>query len=295
MKRAFRFIYLLLGLSVFQIFTVIAQPTVEANSLLWEISGNELNQKSYLFGTIHIIPEKDFFLTENMIERFNSCKVLALELDLDTSFKSQIVLLAKIFLPNNKTLADYMDEKDYNQFSSYVMDSLKIKEKKFNKYIRLKPFFSYSLIITDLLGETLSYEQTFSKMAKTNKMRTVGLETIEFQMSVIDKISIEDQVSVFLDNAQNGRYAMINEFNEMLNLYKQQDLDGLYQMIDSDKSITNYEEEFIVKRNKNWIPKIEKLTRQNCAFIAVGAGHLAGENGVINLLRQRGYTVTPVN
>ena len=55
-----------------------------------------------------------------------------------------------------------------------------------------------------------------------------------------------------------------------------------------------YEELLLVRRNENWIPVMERIMREGSAFFAVGAGHLGGPKGVVNLLRQAGYTVEPV-
>ena len=82
----------------------------------------------------------------------------------------------------------------------------------------------------------------------------------------------------------------------MLNLYLNEDLEGLYKIVSEESdAIPEFNHNFLVVRNKNWIPVIEKNISSNSFFIAVGAAHLPGENGVIQLLRSKGYSVEPIN
>ena len=95
---------------------------------------------------------------------------------------------------------------------------------------------------------------------------------------------------------QEGLYSHgKNEFYKMTNLYLQEDLKGLYEMIlnDSDE-YGNFNELFLVQRNQKWIPVIKDLSSNQKVFIAVGAGHLGGETGILNLLQLQGYTVFPI-
>jgi uncharacterized protein YbaP (TraB family) len=81
----------------------------------------------------------------------------------------------------------------------------------------------------------------------------------------------------------------------MLNLYRQKDLDGLNKMTnDNDDEFAGYNDLLLTNRNKKWIPEIIEQAKLKPTFFAVGAAHLGNDIGVINLLRQQGYTVTPV-
>jgi uncharacterized protein len=83
-------------------------------------------------------------------------------------------------------------------------------------------------------------------------------------------------------------------FNQLLTAYKNQDISALSELMKEDKSMGKYEEDLLLARNRNWIPIIEKQVKAKPTFIAVGAGHLGGVSGVIDLLRKKGYKVTPV-
>lgn len=270
--------------------SAVATETTTEKSLLWEISGNGLETPSYIFGTIHLLPEKDYFFTDLMKEKLISCKTLVLEVDINMSLKEQIALAQKVILPKGKTIADYMTDEQYKEYSSYILDTLKIKKSKFKQINKIKPIFGSSIILVELLGKTKAYEQELNKIAKKNKIKTVGLETADYQLNVIDKISIEEQVEMMSDISVNP----LTEYNELLKVYKEQDLEKVNELFKSEKSMVKFENELLYNRNNNWIPLIEKFAKENPVFIAVGAAHLPGEKGVLNLLRNKGFTVKAV-
>ena len=277
------------------IFAFTSQAQTEdstVNSLLWEISGNGIEQPSYIFGTIHIIPKENFFFTDVMKEKFKTCKKLILEIDINISLNEKIDAAKQMILPDGKSLSDYMNDEDFTKFKTYLLDSLGIKESSFNRMQKIKPMFSSALIINDLIGKSKTYEEELNKLAKKNKMPTEGLETLQFQMDLVNKISIEDQVKMLTADDLNEN--PLDSYNKMLKFYKSQNLDSLKILIDQDDSMTDLSEDFLKNRNTDWIPKIEKLIKESPVFIAVGAGHLAGKDGVLNLLKENGYTITPV-
>ena len=82
---------------------------------------------------------------------------------------------------------------------------------------------------------------------------------------------------------------------QILDVYKDQDLESLNELFKADESLSEFADDLLNIRNKNWIPIIEKEIKNNSTFVAVGAAHLPGETGVLNLLKLQGYTVKAVN
>ena len=262
------------------------------NSLLWEIKNPELKQKSFLYGTIHMIKKSDFEIKEKVLTAFNSCDKLALEVNLDMSMKTMIEVAKLTMLPNKKTLRDFMTKKNFYIIKSYAIDSIGISSKKFKKYIRLKPFFFSSFLLKEELGKIKSYDEEFYKMSSKKNMTLIGLESIHYQMALLDKMSIKEQTKNLINGIIKNND---NTFDSMVEAYKKEDLQSLYNSIkDESIDIKGFHYDFIVKRNQNWIPVIEGLIRNKSTFIAVGAGHLPGEYGLISLLRKNGYSVVPV-
>ena len=283
----------LLVLAIFISSFIRAQDSITVEkSLLWEISGNGLERSSYIFGTIHLIPEKDYLFTKRMSSILDECEILALEIDMNIPILTQIDLVKKMLFPDGKTLQNYLSEEEYSKYSSYILDSLKIKKSKLNQINKLKPIFAGSIILNELLPKTKTYEIEFSKIAKKSGMEVVGLETIEYQMSIMNSISIEKQIDMMLKGGLTEN--PLDEYMELVEIYKNQDIQRMQDISKEDEFMIEYEDELLFKRNKNWIPVIEKLINKNCTFVAVGAMHLSGEFGVLNLLKIKGYTLKPV-
>ena len=262
------------------------------NSLLWEISGNGLTGSSYLFGTIHIIPKKDFFFTESMKSAFESSKKLIMEVDLDVSFSDQLNLMQKMLLPEGKSISSYMTKQEYNTLITYLKDSLKLSGMSLMVIRKMKPILSYSVILEEKIKNAKVYEMHFMKLAKKRKMKVVGLETLEEQISIIDHIPIESQVDMLLEMTHSNN--IMQEYNEMVQLYISQEINMLYEYAKEDRELEKYTDKLLINRNRKWISKLANQLKEDACFIAVGSGHLAGKDGLINLLREEGFHVRPV-
>lgn len=310
-------LWLILFLGIFTT-TIFAQPTKEAasklkagissdaeaeteadvSSLLWEISGNGLEKPSYLFGTIHIIPNEDYFWTDLMEEKFQESEKLVLEIDMGKNqMMMMLSMMSKMRMEDGKTLQDLLTDEEYKAVSDYFMDNMGMSLTTFD---RLKPIFTSMMISQGEAGgmdmkNSTSYEMEMVEKAKKRKMKIDGLETAAYQISIFDSIPYETQAQMLVEAISTETDSTDTTFEDMVELYKAQDLNGLYELItEEDSEIEGYEDVLLVTRNKNWIPLITKMTAKQPTFIAVGAGHLPGKNGVINLLIAEGFTVKPL-
>ncbi|MEA3450732.1 MAG: TraB/GumN family protein [Bacteroidota bacterium] len=287
-------IVLLIGFFFF-ISNSFSQQDVDENFLLWEISGNGLEQPSYLYGTIHIIPSDDFFFYNSWKEKLLTCKYLVLETDVKPSILKQLSLLKMMKLPKDSTLNNYMAKDEQLAYQHYILDSLNISPSIYNITLKYKPFFSYSLILNDLIkSEKKYYEMYLSDLAKKNKIKSRYLETLKFQMSLVSGISIVEQIDMFLfDYGIEKQANIVADFHKMVDYYKNQDLIQIAIIENSDENDDFYDK-FLINRNKDWISKIIYFIEKKPTFVAVGAAHLVGKEGVIQLLRKEGYTMKPV-
>lgn len=270
------------------------QPPSEElpNSLFWEINRSDLDQPSYLYGTIHLIPKDSFFLSPAVEDALDSSEELVLEIPLDFNLGSMFSSLMWMMIPNGKSLKDYLSEDDYAFVKSFMQDSL---SSPIPMYHKIKPLLTAQQITTMFCGgaEMESYELVFSQRFKEMKRKVSGLETMKDQMKALDDISIEEQAEGLLETTRAPR-AACEQLQEMVAIYRRQDLNGLMDMTQESEDLDGHLEELLDKRNTKWIPKIEKLVAERQVFIAVGAGHLAGPNGVIQLLKDAGYSLSPV-
>lgn len=273
-------------------------PTVEENALLWEINGNGLEHPSYLFGTIHMIGKNDFFLPEGTQAVFEKSKMVTFEINLEemNNMAAMMPLMMQAFMKGDTSLQDLLSKEDYR----VVADHFEKIGLPMMFLDRIKPMFLSALTSEDALkmsqdpGEIVSYEMEFMEMARKGGKTMAGLETAAYQMSMFDSIPYGVQADMLVESIQSGSSGN-DQFQQMVDLYKNQDLFGLQEMLASDEEgIAKYEDLLLIRRNRNWIPVMEKMMADQPTFFAVGAGHLSGEEGVIALLREKGFTVKPI-
>lgn len=274
-------------------------PTAAENSLLWEISGKDLPAPSYLFGTIHMIGKEDFIITEATKDAFEKCNKVVFEINMEemSDITAMMPLLMKSFMEDGKTLRDILNKEDYK----VVDDHFKKIGLPLALLERVKPMFLTVMASEDMepgsgglsMGNMKSYELELAEMARLGKKEIGGLETAAYQMSMFDSIPYDVQGKMLVESIQSGSSGT-DAFDEMVEMYKKQDLFGLQTLIAQDGSLQGYDELLLNRRNRNWIEPMGIMMAVQPTFFAVGAGHLAGEDGVISLLRQEGYTVKPV-
>lgn len=269
----------------------------QGTSLLWQISGKGLKKPSYLYGTIHLIPANDFFTGKYIEQALSESEVLVMEVANINDLGASLSLTNDMFLDSG-TMADYLDQDRFQRLIDAVDEHLGIDSTSFmTQYGRFKPFGLYTLTMQmeSLMQSNLkSYEKYFIEQAFHHEIPTNGLETLDYQMSLFNAISYEDAVDNLLKGFEEGNDD--GGFADMVKLYKTNNLDALLEYMTSsgDMMMDKHRDAFLDNRNRNWIPKIGEMIQDKTCFIAVGAAHLPGDQGVINLLRNEGYTVTPL-
>lgn len=273
---------------------------IEAKSLLWKISGNGIKDTSYLYGTIHLIDKKDFVLTPQLKRSFKKTQALVLEVNIEMDAPTKQEMARKMMYPNRQSIQNYVSPSDYNYLHSYLIDTLKISALKTTIYEMMTPFFFESIVTAEQIDNVKSYEKTLAKMA--GKKEKLFVETLQEQMEIVRGDSLELEIENLMKNIRAGKLNADKEMKEMIKLYVNQDLQGLYNYVTA--SFVEFEKDpekidemlakMLTNRNKKWIPLLSNWMQEKSLFIAVGAGHLAGDEGVINLLKRQGYTVEPV-
>jgi uncharacterized protein YbaP (TraB family) len=284
-------------------------------ALMWRISGKKLKKSSYLFGTIHMIDKKDFFLPEYVKTAFDESENVVFEINTDdmTDMSAMGNMMDMMFMDDGTTLKDLLSEEDYKRVKKSLNEN-PLMMMMGDMVDKIKPLFLSAMIdqgdmgggsgdnplgggggMMGMGGNTMSYEMEFTKMAKAAEKPIAGLETVDFQMSMFDSISLEDQANMLVQSLDAEKDEGEDALSQMVALYKAQDIPGLHQMIhEQSAGSVDFEDKLLNMRNKNWIPLMAEQMPENVTFFAVGAGHLGGEEGVIALLRKEGYVVVPV-
>jgi len=262
------------------------------NSLLWQISGNGLAAPSYLFGTDHLIGGNFLDTLPYVMDKFRQCKAVATEADLESEpdeYKSHIVL-------TNDSLSHLFTAVEFTEISKALVPYGKWQYKTLN---RLKPAYLYDYLYTAISARTASktnhhLDKYFREAGRVMGYKIIGLESVAFHDSLLFDAPMANQKTNLLylvrhmDQTRKLR-------GENFKLYYQQDLNGL----EKHESLKNgYTDKFLYKyiasRNSNWLRELPAIMKEQPTFIAVGAAHLLWNCGLINQLRLKGYTVTPI-
>ena len=265
----------------------LAQKNNTDNTLLWKISGNGLKKPSYLFGTIHMLCKDDAILSDSLKNIIKNVKEVYFEVDLDNMFE-MLGVMGKMKMRGDTTLQDLLSVADYEKVKNYF--ETKGSMLPFSMLETYKPMLAASTLQQGGLPceNTATMEQEIMQEAKQYNKPIKGLESMGFQASVLDSIPYKlqaEQLVSYIDNAMKGGEED-KELSEMMNAYKNQDLKKLEEMLmKSDPSISNYTDILLFNRNENWVEKLKNLLPEKSILVAVGAGHLPGKKGCINLLR----------
>ena len=269
----------------------------EYPSLLWEISGNGLEKPSYLFGTMHVSSKTAFYLGTPFFEALESSDFVALELEPEDWFDEVLEgSFINSILQRTNFLSTYgLDGRSWNRYQGMF-------KQEEDSYTKIKGVYGQSTeIFNELLfrfyDATGNFEEdTWLDMyiyqsAKKLKKETLGLETFEFSTKMLNKAYAENDE----DEGPKLDYKEMMEIqNQIEPAYRNGDLDLLdsLTMLSSSKGFIKY---LLVERNKKFVIGMDSIMQKKSLFTAVGAAHLAGENGCIEMLREMGYTLKPIH
>ena len=268
--------------------SIIAQNQPKS-SLLWKVTGKGISKPSYLFGTFHIICKEDFKVSTILQQKFNATEKLYEEMKMDDP-SLQVKMMTK--MKSDKNLKQLLDSVSYKTLADSFQKITGVPLAFFSDY---KPFLCVSMLTQKMLPckDVTQPETEFIKLAKAKQIEVWGLETIDDEINAIDKISIDSQLTSLVKVVSNfdGVKQVMFMFLEM---YKKRNPDELYKFMQSNGLDGVFASAMLEERNKRWIPTIIENLQKQPTFFAFGAGHLSGENGIITLLRKKGYKVTPV-
>ena len=262
------------------------------NTLLWLVSGNGLKNPSFLFGTFHLLCKEDIHFSDQLKKAIKSSDEIYMEMDMDDP-STMLSGMLYMNMKDGKKLEDLYTPEEYKRLQNYFSDTLKTPLMLLQ---RAKPYFLVALLYPRMMNcaSPSGVETELMKIIKDDKKEIKGLETMQFQASVFDTIPYEWQAKELLKNIDSFSVYK-NEFDTMLELYKNQQLDSMQSMISkSEFGSDKYEDILLNNRNKNWVGQLKEIMKKESVFVAVGAGHLVGDNGLINLLRKAGYKVEPL-
>lgn len=268
--------------------------TYKGKTLLWEISGNGLQQPSYVFGTMHILCADDAKLSTNLKRVIEECKEIYFEIDMDNM--AELMGAMKYLRMNDGIkISDLLTPSEYERVQDYFEKNRAMLP--FSMMNRFKPYFVSSLIGEKMMSceKKNGMEELIMRESKQYKKEIRGLETTEFQASIFDSIPYNKQAKdllAYIDSIDNYRDVTM----EMVKVYREQDLEQMDTLMKrSDPGMESYMDLLLYDRNRRWVTQMPEVMKQGSVLFAVGAGHLPGDQGVLSLLQRKGFTVKPVD
>jgi uncharacterized protein len=295
-NKLIKYTSLLLGITSFFSCESKGQFNTAMNnkSLLWEVTGKELSKPVYIYGTMHLLCAKDATLSNNLKEIVKNVDQIYFEIDMD-DFAELLAGFTKGKMKNDTTLHDLYSSEEYQRIKNFFdHHGMGVELQMLNK---MQPMLVSALVYQAILPceQADGIEMSIMQYARQYNKEIKGLETAAFQASVLDRIPYSTQAKELLYSIDSLQTTEA-ETDEMVKLYKEQDLDKLldYSLKTDGGSTSDMQDIMINQRNKNWVDTFPDISKNKSLLIAVGAGHLGGENGLLNLLRQRGYQLRPL-
>ncbi|MBE5317615.1 TraB/GumN family protein [Pedobacter sp. MR2016-19] len=271
-----------------------AQTKKATNTLLWEISGNGLKKPSYLFGTYHLISAKFADTMKVLQEKLESADAVVGEIVMDSSTQSKI---APFLIMKDNTLDRLLTKAEFKE----VEDYFKTKQPGFEleQMNKFKPAMVSIMMVLfespDMLNDiSEGIDDSFQKYARKNGKSLYGLETAEYQGALLFDSDLQKQKKALLKSIREADKSK-QQMEELKTNYIAQDIDKLTDFFKiQDEETKEFMTELLKNRNKRWLDQLPALMQNQSLFIAVGAGHLVGAEGLIKGLQLKGYILQPV-
>jgi uncharacterized protein YbaP (TraB family) len=266
--------------------------TASAESSVWKVSKN--NDVVYIGGTLHILPKSEFPLPTEFTNAYKMVDTIVLETKFpdqsDSNFQAQ--MMQKMSYSNGKKITDFLSKSTHKQLNEY-MAGFGANLKDFSDF---KPgFITTMMAIMEAQRSNISGDGVdvyFNELAVKDNKGIEYLETITFQLDMLSNMGLGNEESFMKSNL-----AQMNDFKSMFTKLIKAWRIGDEVTLNDIVIIPMQENPATLKalltdRNKNWLPKIEKMFGDNDKeFVLVGAAHLIGEKSVLGLLKAKGYKV----
>ncbi|WP_178991168.1 TraB/GumN family protein [Winogradskyella schleiferi] len=273
-------------LSIFLIlFTIVAFSQQKYQSLLWKITGNGLEKPSYLYGTMHVSKKVAFRLDDVFYKALEQSDCIALESDPTTwpGFNYELMLdqMAAYNNYNNDFYSNLFKLTHPEEMA--IRGSVRMDNNAVNAYLYRKSSSS------DNFEEETYLDMFIFQAGKKNNKKIYGLEDLAESRYLTTKAAYNANKKE-LDPWVQKLYAKENAYLIQENLYRDRNLD-LLDSIGAGVNTEFYRENMLYIRNENMVISLMELMPTKSVFAGVGAAHLPGEQGMINMLRKRGYKV----
>lgn len=262
------------------------------HNFLWKASGK--GGVIYLVGSVHLLTESSYPLDPSIEQAFNDADLLVEEVDLADMLSPdmQLSILMRSRLPEGQTLEQILSPSTMAALKTFTADMGPAAD-TLNGF---KPWMLATVLeVLELqkagFDPDLGLDKHFYDLAHGRK-QIKGLETPDYQISLFDRMTMPEQ-DRFLAETLKELSTERSNFTKLTEAWKSGDAAIMEQIVLADlKSEPGLYQRLLVDRNRNWLPQLEGLfARPRSSFVVVGAAHLVGPDGLLQMLKSKGYTV----
>ncbi len=268
----------------------VPNPGPVLKPALWQVADSDTT--IYLFGTIHALPSGLNWLQGPVAAALDSSDELVTEIPEPKPEDIQALVLRNAMLPAGQSLTTLLTP-DEHKATTAALNGLGLPAPVFERF---KPWY-VALLLTTMPLQQQGYavengvEGALIARAKAAGKPHLALETLEFQLGIFNNQSIADQ-RAFLMEAVNGQAEMKTQLEQMVREWGEGHATTLAALLNDEAGDPAAREAIFVGRNRNWTQWLkDRLARPGKSFVAVGAGHLAGKDSVIEMLEAQGLKV----
>lgn len=278
--------------------------------ILYRISGKGLESPSYIVGTYHLAPSSFADSIPGMKSAIEGTQQVCGELDLMDAFKPENTarMMKARMLPEGITLSSLLTAEQLERLNALLLEVMgsNLKDETFAAQVEnITPVaLSTTLSVTAYMKEMPSYnpmdliDNYFQTLALQNGKSVKGFETVDFQMGVLYDVPLEKQVDDLMCLVDNFEEAQ-KMANRITTAYFTQNLQQIDAVLEEESEMNcgtseEDEETLIYNRNRNWVEMMPEMMAEQPTLFVVGAAHLCGEQGVLKLLKEAGYTIEGV-
>ncbi len=257
-------------------------------TLLWKIDNAEKVKPSYVFGTMHVRDQRAFKYKELVESKILECDSFAAEINLEEI--DQLFVADSMDLPENQTLSTILKPKVYTKIDKIFSKLVGVPLIHFDKS---QPLLISNIITERLLSSDmpLSLDATLHQFAIQNEKITLGIESFEEQIEILSKIPLDFQTKSLIWMAKNFQ-KFRKQLMKMTADYETADIQKLYKS--AKKNAKSLRKILLFDRNLIMAKRIGVMAKEQSIFVAIGAGHLGGQKGVLRLLKKEGFKISPV-
>ena len=281
------FVYKKVVVSLSLIFLILPLGA-EENSIFWKLTSPN-GSEHYLYGTIHTDDNRVSDINTGVIEALKSSQIFLME--------TMEISNPKLLLLNNIDYSIYFDKSDLDKIKLLA----NFHTMSFERVLKMKPWLLAVIFDSPRPITPFNLDNLLKTKARDLGLRIKGLETSEEHFQVLDNFSIQEQINFLKKVLDKSLEQKQKDYEQLMSAYLSQDLnniikinEGLTSKLVSKSMWIKIKKKLLINRNKLFFNRAYKLVNNNQLFIAVGASHLGGDNGLLKQFENAGYQLKAI-